>query len=165
MATLQKRLLPLIGWRTSLFANVAFRLLARVSPRGRTQCRCCRNAPSAQCPLRCLFSPLGGVDSSGAKTEPTVAKQYRRPTSLPSSVSVPSAAKNATGRRSEKPHQGRCCVPKIGSFPYVHSTPAGKLPKRHCQRGPRPPWFATTGFSAARQVDYGGAKTEPSQLK
>ena len=72
------------------FANVAFRLPARVSPRGRTQCRCCRNAPSAQCPLRCLFSPLDGVDSSGAKTEPTVAKQHRRPTSLPRSVSVPS---------------------------------------------------------------------------
>ena len=52
MATLQKRRLPLIGSRTSLFANVAFRHLARVSPRGRTQCRCCRNAPSAQCLLR-----------------------------------------------------------------------------------------------------------------
>ena len=37
--------------RLNWFANVASRLLARVSPRGRTQCRCCRDAPSAQCPL------------------------------------------------------------------------------------------------------------------
>ena len=50
-------------------ANVAFRPPVRVSPRGKTQCRCCRHAPFAQCPLRCLFppNPMG----------PTLAEQQR----------------------------------------------------------------------------------------
>ena len=162
MATLQKRRLPLIGWRTSLFANVAFRLLARVSPRGRTQCRCCRNAPSAQCPLRCLFSPLDGVDSSGAKTEPTVPKQHRRPTSLPRVVSVLSEWKNAAENASEKTRQRRHCARKFGSFPRGLSTPAENKIRRRRLRGSRPHWFAMIGFSSARHADSDCARVASS---
>ena len=72
----------------SLFANVACCPPARVSSRGETQCRCYRNAPSAQRPLRCLCFPLDGVDSSEAQTDPTLSKKRRRPSCSPRLVFV-----------------------------------------------------------------------------
>ena len=138
---------------------------ARVSSRGETQCRCYRNAPSAQRPLRCLCFPLDGVDSSEAKTDPTLSKKRRRPSCSPRLVFVLSERKNATQYRSENTRPKRSCVRKFGSFPYGRSTPAAKKPRRHCQRGARASWFAMIGFCSARQVDSGGAKTEPTLLK
>ena len=149
----------------SLFANVACCPPARVSSRGETQCRCYRNAPSAQRPLRCLCFPLDGVDSSEAKTDPTLSKKRRRPSCSPRLVFVLSERKNATQYRSENTRPKRSCVRKFGSFPYGRSTPAAKKPRRHCQRGARASWFAMIGFCSARQVDSGGAKTEPTLLK
>merc|ERR1711951_106919 len=77
----------------SLFATVACCPPARVSSGGETQCRCYRNAPSAQRPLRCLRFPLDGVDSSEAKTDPTLSKKRRRPSCSPRLVFVLSERK------------------------------------------------------------------------
>ena len=44
----------------------------------------------------------------------------------------------------------------------MHSTPADKQPRRHCQRGARPHWFAMIGFSSARHADSDCARVASS---
>ena len=110
MATLQKRRLPLIGSRTSLFANVAFRLLARVSPRGRTQCRCCRNVLSDACFPHSAGSTPAEQKRSRLLQNSIVAQLLCRARS-PSRLSE----ENPTGYRSQKPRPMRRCVRKFGS--------------------------------------------------
>ena len=121
-ATPQERRLLLIGWRTSLFAPPV-----RVSPRGATDCRRRRNASSAQCPLRCLFSP-NQMWSTPAEQQRSrlfrnsaVAQLLCRAWS-PFGLNGKSAAEN----RAEKTRPTRHCVRKFGSFPRGQSTLAVK---------------------------------------
>ena len=122
-------------------ANVAFRPPARVSPRGKMKCPCCRNAPSAQCPLRCLFSP----NPMGS----TPAKQ-KRSRLFPNSIAPhPFCRDWSPFRQNGKtpPITDRRRLAQGGAAIGSSEVNAGgKKPRRHCQRGSRPHWFAMIGF-------------------